>query len=142
MKTWNERQHEVWELRHSVCVKCHPNTPADKKKPCICGPEPCKRCGNTRHDITATGCDWCDRLHGDGGHAKSIDIELCSYVIWVRCPYCDKGQGVEGHDGGFHPIADALECCKCGKKAWLGVDKHGDFDSVEDDAVYLEKGEA
>ena len=146
MTSWNKEKHTVWALRHEACKRCHwgcdgsPYTTREEAGPCICGPEPCQRCGHTGQGITETGCVRCDKQYGDGDYAKSIDIENSWYMIYISCPYCEVTQGVEGHNRGHHPLADALECYDCGKKAWLGVDKHGDYDNINDDEVGVEIG--
>jgi hypothetical protein len=80
-------------------------------------------------------------MYGDPPFAKSIDIENTWYVIYVDCPYCGVTQGVEGHDRGHHPLADVLECCGCSKKAWLGIDKSGDYNGIDDEDAGVETGE-
>lgn len=39
--------YRVWKLRHAACRRCH----GEAKEVCICGPEPCRKCGGTEFEL-------------------------------------------------------------------------------------------
>jgi len=129
-----EEQHRIWELRHSFCNKCHEMT----EDPCICGPEPCKTCGQAQPDtsLNEKGCDGCNPPEKA---IKTIDIESTWMMLCVGCPYCSQKQSINGNNtmGGFD--AAVFECCACNKRAWLGEDGEYDHDDIAK-VSYVNKG--
>ena len=140
-------QHRIWELRHAACRACHsdPEAPWNdhegSAQPCICGPEPCKRCGYQYGDVDLLdNAEGCGRCSAPESEIKTIHEEASWMVLLVNCPYCQATNVVDGNNtmGGYG--CDVLQCWLCSKRAWLGEDTEYDHESIDHEDVRVDVG--
>jgi len=109
--------------------------------PCICGPEPCKKCGYQYSDISLKpNAEGCNKCCPPVPAVKTLDVEAAWMMLCVTCPYCQAANLIDGNNtmGGFE--GDALECHSCGKRAWLGEDAEADSGGDINNVDTLNKG--
>jgi hypothetical protein len=121
-----QEEHRIWELRRGFCDKCR----GTSNDPCICGPEPCKKCGCIGNVLQANA-EGCDRCSPPESAIKTLLIDDTWMMLCVSCPYCNVQNIIDGNNtmGGFD--GDALECHSCKKKSWLGEDSEYQYDDID-----------